>query len=65
MEYIQPELTLEQQFSIRSFADQVEKMSREQAQEFLISLYEQMLVKEGYYKSLLRYEWNLEPKPEY
>ncbi|MBD2541618.1 NblA/ycf18 family protein [Coleofasciculus sp. FACHB-SPT36] len=30
------ELSLEQKFSIRSFSDQVQNMSREQAQEFLI-----------------------------
>jgi hypothetical protein len=29
------ELSLEQEFSLRSFADQVQQMSREQAQEFL------------------------------
>ncbi|MEW6497302.1 MAG: NblA-related protein, partial [Cyanobacteriota bacterium] len=33
------ELSLEQQFNIRSFETQVEKMSREQAQEFLVQLY--------------------------
>ena len=30
------ELSLEQEFSLRSFADQVQHMSREQAQEFLL-----------------------------
>ncbi len=33
------ELTLEQQFSLRSFESQVAQMSREQAQEFLVKLY--------------------------
>ncbi|MFW6359695.1 MAG: NblA/ycf18 family protein [Chroococcales cyanobacterium] len=55
------ELTLEQKFSIRSFESQVEKMSRQQAQEFLVKLYEQMMVRENMYKEFLKYEWGLEP----
>ena len=35
-------LSLEQQFNLRSFETQVAKMSREQAQQFLVKLYEQM-----------------------
>jgi hypothetical protein len=55
------ELSLEQQFSIRSFQSQVEQMSQEQAQEFLIKLYEQMLMRENMYKSFLKHQWGLEP----
>ena len=54
------ELSLEQKFSIRSFSDQVQNMSREQAQEFLIMLYEQMIVKENMYKFFLKHEWGLD-----
>ncbi|MEB3149635.1 MAG: NblA/ycf18 family protein, partial [Sphaerospermopsis sp.] len=43
------ELSLEQQFSICSFATQVKNMSHEQAQEFLVKLYEQMVVREATY----------------
>lgn len=53
------QLTMEQQFSIVSFKTQVEQMSREQAQEFLITLYEQMLYKEATYKHLLKHDWGL------
>lgn len=56
-------LSLEQQFSIRSFQTQVEQMSREQAQDFLIKLYEQMMVRENMYKQFLKHEWGLEPHP--
>lgn len=60
------ELSLEQQFSIRSFQSQVQKMSREQAQEFLVKLYEQMIVRENMYKQFIKYEWGLEPpRPKY
>ena len=58
-------LSLEQQFSIRSFQTQVEKMSREQAQDFLIKLYEQMMVRENMYKEFLKHEWGLGPNPQF
>ena len=57
---LQPnELSLEQQFNIRSFQAQVEKMSQEQAQDFLIKLYEQMMVRENMYKAFLKHQWGL------
>ncbi len=55
------ELTLEQEFSLRDFTDQVRRMSREQAQEFLIVQYRLMLVQKTMYLGLLRHEWQLEP----
>ena len=51
------ELTLEQQFAIRSFETQARKMSREQAQEFLVKLYEQMIVRESLYKDFIKTQW--------
>lgn len=58
------ELTLEQQFSLRSFESQVALMSREQAQEFLVKLYEQMLMRETMYRYFLKQQWCIEP-PEF
>jgi len=58
------ELSLEQQFSLRSFETQVEKMSREQAQHFLLKLYEQMMLRETMYKHFLKQQWGLEPSPQ-
>lgn len=55
------ELTLEQQFSIRSFETQVRQMSREQAQDFLVELYEQMMMRENMYRHFLKQQWGLEP----
>ena len=55
------ELSLEQKFNIRSFETQVQQMNREQAQEFLIRLYEQMIVRENMYKEFLKHQWGLEP----
>ena len=54
------ELSLEQQFSIRSFASQVKGMSHEQAQDFLVKLYEQMVVREATYQELLKQQRGLE-----
>lgn len=54
------ELSLEQQFHLKSFADQVQRMSREQAQEFLIMLNQQMMMRETMYRHLLMHEWNLD-----
>ena len=45
------ELSLEQQFSLRSFETQVKKMSREQAQDFLVQLWQRFLNTEEYLKS--------------
>jgi hypothetical protein len=53
------DLSLEQQFNIRTFETQVNQMSREQAQEFLVNMYRQMLVRENMYKEFLRHEWGI------
>jgi hypothetical protein len=59
------ELSMEQEFSLRSFADQVNHMSREQAQEFLVNLYKQMMLKETMYKHFLKHEWGLDSGPRF
>lgn len=59
------ELTLEQQFSLRSFEAQVERMSREQAQHFLVKLYEQQMIRETMYKHFLKHQWGIEPGPQF
>jgi hypothetical protein len=58
------ELSLEQQFSIRSFETQVQQMSREQAQNFLIDLYKQMMMRETMYKHFLKHQWGLDSGPQ-
>ncbi len=54
------ELSLEQEFSLRSFTDQVQLMSREQAQEFLLMLYQQMMIREMMYQQFLKHEWRID-----
>ncbi|OKH12730.1 NblA/ycf18 family protein [[Limnothrix rosea] IAM M-220] len=53
------DLSLEQQFSLRSFESQVQQMDREQAQEYLVKLYEQMLSRENMYKEVIKHQWGL------
>ena len=57
------ELSLEQKFNIRSFETQVKNMSREEAQEFLVKLYEQMILRDNMYKEFIKHQWGLEPTP--
>jgi len=52
-------LTLEQQFNIRWFEQQVKQMSREQAQEFLVKLYHEMVVKENFYQEMIKKQWGI------
>ncbi|MEO0409661.1 MAG: NblA/ycf18 family protein [Cyanobacteria bacterium P01_A01_bin.135] len=59
------ELSLEQQFNLRSFETQVSHMSREQAQEFLVKLYEQMMMRETMYKHFIKCEWGIESGPKF
>ncbi|MBX9256214.1 NblA/ycf18 family protein [Desmonostoc muscorum CCALA 125] len=53
------ELSLEQEFSLRTFSDQVQQMSREQAQEFLLMFYKQMMIRETTYQELLKQQWEV------
>ncbi len=53
------QLSLEQQFRLRSFMSQVKRMSREQAQDSLVQLYEQMIMREKIYQDLLKNEWDI------
>jgi Phycobilisome degradation protein nblA len=56
----QTELTIDQEFSLRLFTDQVKQMSREQAQEFLIEQFRLMMVQKTIYQELLKQEWKLD-----
>lgn len=53
-------LSVEQEFSLRSFADQVQQMSREQAQEFLIVLHKQMIIQKIMYQEFRKHECHLD-----
>ena len=53
-------LTLEQEFGLRNFTDQVQQMSREQAQEFLIEQHRHMMIREIMFQEILKHEWKLD-----
>lgn len=54
------ELTLEQDFSLRNFADMVQQMSREQAQVFLVEQHRLMMLQKTMYQKILKHEWKLD-----
>lgn len=58
------QLTLEQQFNLRSFESQVNQMSHQQAQAFLVNLYKHMIYREELYKKMIRHEWNIDVNKE-
>jgi hypothetical protein len=47
-------LSLEQQFKLEVLKDQVKKLSQEQAQEYLIEVFRQMMVKDNLMKQLFK-----------
>ncbi|MEM7591530.1 MAG: NblA/ycf18 family protein [Cyanobacteria bacterium P01_A01_bin.83] len=51
-------LSLEEELQLIKFSDLVQRMSREQAQEFLIELHRQMMFKDKMYRRFIKQEWN-------
>lgn len=47
-------LSLEQEFDLRLFAEQVQHLNPEQAKQFLIDLNRQMMIKDNLYRDLLK-----------
>jgi uncharacterized protein YaaW (UPF0174 family) len=47
-------LSLEQQFKLQLLREQVKSLSREQAQEYLIEVFRQMMLKDNLVKHLLK-----------
>ncbi len=50
------ELSLEQQFSLKQYEHQVTQLSSDQAQEFLIEVFRQLMVKDNIIRSLIKSE---------
>jgi len=47
-------LTLEQQFQLQLFKRQVEQLSREKAQEYLLEAFRQMMVKDNWVRQMFK-----------
>lgn len=58
------QLSLEQQFNLRAFEEQIKGISLEQAQILLSDLHKQLLVREAYFKHFIRQNLLGEPSPE-
>lgn len=58
------QLSLEQEFNLRTFTDQVQQMSREQAQEYLITLQRTMMVRDNLYRDILKNSWGIGQEPD-
>ncbi len=52
-------LSLSEEFELKKFSNLVQRMSREQAQEFLIELHRQMMMRDKMYQHFIKQEWNL------
>lgn len=48
-------LTLEQQFNMKVYEDQVKNLSADQAQEFLLELMRQMMIKDNVIRHLMKH----------
>jgi hypothetical protein len=48
------ELSLEQQFSLRTYEDQVKHLDQDQAQQMLLQVMRQLMIKENVIKHLLK-----------
>lgn len=57
------QLSLEQEFKLRRFADQVETLSPEQTRDLSIELYRRMMLKDNLYEELLQESWAINPIP--
>ncbi len=53
-------LSMEQQFALRAFEADAQKMSRDQAIAFLIELNRQFVEQQNAYKKLLAHQWGFE-----
>ena len=47
-------LSLEQQFKLTTFKNQIEDLSKEQAQEYLLEMFRQMMVKDNLIKVMFK-----------
>ena len=52
-------LTLEQEFSLKKIATQAKALSQQEAQELIIELQRQIMVKDNLYKQIIKHEWGI------
>jgi Phycobilisome degradation protein nblA len=47
-------LTIEQSFQLKVFSDQIKNLNNDQAQELLLTLFEEMMIKDNLYKQIFK-----------
>ncbi|MEN9521598.1 MAG: Phycobilisome degradation protein nblA [Cyanobacteriota bacterium] len=52
-------LTIEQKFHLRKIADQTKTLSQQEAQELIVELQRQMMMKDNLFKQLIKHEWQI------
>lgn len=52
-------LTIEQKFHLRKVADQTKALSQQQAQELIVELQRQLMMKDNLFKQMIKHEWGL------
>ena len=57
------QLSLEQEFNLRTFADRVGTLTSEEAQGLSIELYRRMMLKDNLYGELLKDYWGISSVP--
>ncbi|MGK7896414.1 MAG: NblA/ycf18 family protein [Xenococcus sp. (in: cyanobacteria)] len=50
----QEQLSLEQQFKLQVLKEQVQNLSQEEAKEYLLEMFRQMMVKDNLFKQLIK-----------
>ena len=51
----QNQLSLEQQFRLQVLSEQVQNLSQEEAKEYLLEMFRQMMVKDNLFKHLIKH----------
>jgi hypothetical protein len=55
----QNRLSLEQEFSLKMVASQVQALTHQEAQELIVELQRQLMVKDNLYKQLIKQDWGI------
>lgn len=52
-------LSLEQEFNLKKIATQANNLNRQQAQELIVELQRQIMIKDNLYKQIIKQEWGM------
>ena len=55
----QQHLSLEQEFNLKKVATQAKALTHQQAQELVVELQRQIMIKDNLYKQLIKQEWGI------